>query len=168
MVGLVQMLLEKSQQDKIDDLKTKLRRYEELHQENFGVRDDELRLRTAAHGYLEGILSCSEEMIITTDLESRIVKVSTGAERILGYTAEEIQGRDISELWVEVAERQKILDEVKTSEGVRNYETRLRTKAGEIVEISLTLCPVKDQWQGKLLGTVEVSKGLGREKVAKF
>ncbi len=167
MVGLVQMLLEKSQQDKIDDLRTKLRRYERLHQENSGVLGDESRRGTAVSGYLEGVLSCSEDMIITTDFESRIVKFSTGAERILGYTAEEIQGRVVSELWVEPAERQKILDHVKTSDGVRNYETRLKTKAGHIVEISLTLCLVKDQGQGKLLGTVEVSKDLGREKAVK-
>ncbi len=162
MVGLAQMLLEKSQQDKIDDLEAKLRRCEELYQEKFRVWDDELRRRTAANSYLEGILCCSEDIIITTDLESRIVKFSTGAERILGYTADEIQGQNVSELWVEAAERQKILDEVKASGGVRNYETRLRTKAGDIVEISLTLSLVKDRWLGKLLGTVEVSKGLER------
>jgi PAS domain S-box-containing protein len=74
--------------------------------------------------YLERILSCSEDVIITTDVESRIVKFNTGAERILGYAAEEIQGREVSELWVEPSERQKILEEMKASESVRNHETR--------------------------------------------
>ena len=63
MVGLAQMLLEKSQQDKIDDLEAKLRRCEELFQEKFKVWDDELRRRTAANSYLEGILCCSEDII---------------------------------------------------------------------------------------------------------
>ena len=75
--------------------------------------------------YLEAILRYSEDMIITTDLESRIVMFNPGAERILGYRAGEVQGKEVCELWVDAAERENILDEVTASGGVRNYETRL-------------------------------------------
>ncbi|HTY25233.1 MAG TPA: ATP-binding protein [Desulfomonilaceae bacterium] len=160
---------EKSKQlyDKISNLETELTQSRELFKKQAEVLEEEVKRRTAAlekeTGYLEGILRYSEDMIITTDLESRIVKFNPCAERMLGYTAQELQGRDVSELWVEAPERQKILDEVNASGGVRNYETRLKSKAGGIVEISLTLSLLRDQ-QGRLLGTVGVSKDIGREK----
>ena len=64
---------------------------------------------------------------------------------------------------MDTSERQNILDEVTASGGVRNYETRLKTKTGEIIEISLTLSLLKDR-QGSVLGTVGISKDIGREK----
>jgi signal transduction histidine kinase len=63
---------------------------------------------------------------------------------------------------VDPAERDKILQAVKDSGGITNYETLLRSKAGEVVEISLTLSLLKDE-QGKPLGTVGVSKDIGKE-----
>ncbi len=82
---------------------------------------------------------------------------------MLGYTAEEMQGRDVSELWVDAAERQRIMDEVNATGSVSNFETQLRTKSGDILEISLTLSQLKDP-KGRVLGTVGVSKDIGREK----
>jgi PAS domain S-box-containing protein len=153
--------------EKISDLETKLKQSQELYEKQLGAWEEELKRRIAAlekeTTYLEGILAYSEDMIMTTDLERRIVKFNPGAERMLGYTAEEVQGRDVSELWMEADERQRILDEVYASGGIRNYETRLRTKAGGIVEISLTLSLLRDQ-HGRVLGTVGVSKDIGREK----
>ncbi len=149
------------------DLEEKLKQAEVRHKKEAATLARQVNRRTAAlaseGSYLEGILRCSDDMIITTDLESRIVKFNPGAERMLGYTAEEMQGRDVSELWVEAAERQKIMDEVNATGSVRNYDTRLRTKSGDILEISLTLSQLKDP-KGRMLGTVGVSKEIGREK----
>jgi PAS domain S-box-containing protein len=153
--------------EKTSDLETNLKQSEELYKKQLNAWEDELKVRTAAlekeTSYLEGILRCSDDMIITTDLDRRIVKFNPGAERMLGFTAEEVRALDVAELWLDADERQRILDEVNAAGGVRNYETRLRTKAGGIVEISLTLSLLRDQ-QGRVLGTVGVSKDIGREK----
>ncbi len=113
--------------------------------------------------YLEGILQSSDDMIITTDLNSRIVKFSAGAEKILGYTSEEMQGRPITDLWEEAEDRVALLERVRAKGGVRNYETRLKTKAGELREILLTLSLLKDE-EGRTIGTVGVNKDITRGK----
>lgn len=112
--------------------------------------------------YLEGILRSSEDMIITTDLDSRVVQFNPGAERLLGYTAEEIHGRPISELWVKAEERDRLMEEILHSGGISNYQTLLSTKSGEIKEISLSLSLLKDV-EGRILGTVGISKDISKE-----
>lgn len=155
-----------ARQVEISDLSDKLRKSEERYRKLAANLAKEIWTRTEAlakeTGYLEGILRSSDDMIITTDLESRIVEFNPAAERMLGWTAEEIQGKEASFLWVDPAERDKILQAVKDSGGITNYETLLRSKAGEVVEISLTLSLLKDE-QGKPLGTVGVSKDIGKE-----
>lgn len=116
--------------------------------------------------YLEGILRSSEDAIITTDLEARIVEFNPGAERILGYSTEEMKGRKVGDIWENAEERDKILESVTESGGVRNYETRLKTKHGEFKEISLTLSRLRDD-QGRVLGTVGISKDITEEKAVK-
>jgi two-component system, OmpR family, sensor histidine kinase VicK len=150
----------------ISDLEKMLRAGEERYRKLSANLKKEMWTRTEAlmkeTGYLEGILRSSEDMIITTDLNSRIVEFNPEAEKMLGYSAEEIQGRKIGDLWEDASERERILDEVIESGGLRNYQTRLRTKSGEIKEISLTLSLLKDE-EGKILGTVGVSKDIAKE-----
>ncbi len=156
-----------ARQVEISDLEDKLSRSEERYRKLAANLAKEIWTRTEAlakeTGYLEGILRCSDDMIITTDLESRIVEFNPAAEKMLGWTSEEMQGRDAAELWMQPEEREKILQEVKDSGGVTNYETLLKAKSGEVVEISLTLSVLRDE-QGKPLGTVGVSKDVGKEK----
>ena len=153
-------------QVEISGLWTRLRQSEERHKKWAANLVKEMWSRTEAlaqeSGYLECILRSSDDMIITTDLEGRIVEFNPAAEEILGYTAEEMQGRKISDVWLDAAEREKLMDEVNLSGGIRNYQTRLKTKSGEFREIFLTLSSLKDE-QGKIVGTVGVSKDIGRE-----
>lgn len=148
------------------DLVEMLKHSEEKYKKLAGNLAKEMWSRTEAlakeTGYLEGILRCSEDMIVTTDLESRIVEFNPGAERLLGYTAEEMQGRKITEMWVDAEEREDLLQQIIISGGIKNYQTTLRAKSGEIREISLTLSLLKDE-EGRVLGTVGVSKDIGAE-----
>jgi PAS domain S-box-containing protein len=153
-------------QVEISDLWARLRQSEERYKKLAGNLAKEMWTRTEAlvkeTGYLEGILRSCEDMIITTDLDSRIVEFNPGAEAILGYDAEEVQGKRISAIWVDAAERDRLMEEVVSSGGIRNYQTRLKTKSGEFKEISLTLSLLKDE-EGRILGTVGVSKDIGVE-----
>lgn len=157
-------------QVEISGLLTKLRQSEERHKKLAANLAKEMWSRTEAlaqeSGYLEGILRSSDDMIITTDLEGRIVEFNPAAEKTLGYTAEEMQGRKISDVWLDAAERERLMDEVNLSGGIRNYQTRLKTKSGEFREIFLTLSSLKDE-QGKIVGTVGVSKDIGRENAVR-
>jgi PAS domain S-box-containing protein len=153
-------------QVEITDLEAMLRKSEERYKKLALNFKKEMWTRTEAlakeTGYLEGILRSSEDMIVTTDLNSRIVEFNTGAEKMVGYTAEEMQGRDIGEIWVDPEERRRILEEITVSRGIQNYQTKLKTKSGDIKEISLTLSLLKDE-EGNILGTVGVSKDIGKE-----
>lgn len=150
----------------ISDLEAKLRKSEEKYKRLARNLAKEVWRRTEALAketvYLAGILKSSDDMIITTDLEGRIVEFNPAAERILGYSVEEVQGRKVSDVWVVAQEREEIMREVNASGGIRNYMTLLRAKSGEIREISLTLSQLKDS-EGNLLGTVGVSKDVSRE-----
>jgi PAS domain S-box-containing protein len=113
-------------------------------------------------GYLEGILRSSADMIITTDLESRIVEFNPAGEKLLGFAAEEIQGHKINEVWADAFERETILEEVQTSGGIKNYKTKLKRKDGILVEVSLTLSLLKDN-EGRILGTVGISRDIAHD-----
>ncbi len=153
-------------QVEISGLWTRLRESEARHKKLAANLAKEMWSRTEAlakeSGYLEGILRSSDDMIITTDLEGNIVEFNPAAEKILGYTAEEMQGRKISYVWLDAAERERLMEEVNSSGGIRNYQTRLKTKSGEFREIFLTLSLLRDE-QGQIVGTVGVSKDIGRE-----
>ena len=153
-------------QIEVDELDQMLRRSEERYRKLAATLSQEMWRRTEAlasqSGYLEGILRSSADMIVTTDLDSRIVEFNPAAENLLGYTSEEIQGHKINEVWVNSSERDAILEEVKNSGGIKNYKTKLRRKDRDFVEISLTLSLLKDN-EGRVLGTVGISKDVTRE-----
>ncbi len=150
----------------IDNLWGMVRQSEERYKKLAGNLSKEMWSRTEAlvqeRAYLEGILRSSEDMIITTDLDSRIVSFNPGAEKMLDHSAEEVQGLKIAELWVNSEEREKLMNQVMLTGGIRNYQTALRTKAGDLKEISLSLSLLKDA-EGRILGTVGVSKDIGKE-----
>ncbi len=153
-------------QIEVDELDQMLRGSEERYRKLAANLSREMWRRTEAlasqSGYLEGILRSSADMIVTTDLNSRIVEFNPAAEKLLGYTAEEIQGHKINEVWVDSSERDVILEEVQNSGGIKNYKTKLMRKDGAVVEISLTLSLLKDN-EGRVLGTVGISKDVARE-----
>ncbi|MBI4746416.1 MAG: PAS domain S-box protein [Deltaproteobacteria bacterium] len=116
-----------------------------------------------SHNYLQGVLDDSQDMIVTTDTEGKVIKFSKGGERILGYRMDEIIGRSALELYADEKEREKILDTVKKKGAAYNYETVLLTKDGAPRDISLTISELRDKW-GSVIGTVGVSKDITEEK----
>lgn len=113
--------------------------------------------------YLQNVLDDSEDMIVTTDSEGRIVEFSRGGERILGYPKEEIVGRKASGLYVNKKERAGVIEALRNKGAVHNYETQLTRKDGTAVDISLTIALLKDK-TGKVIGTVGISKDITEEK----
>ncbi len=113
--------------------------------------------------YLQGVLNDSQDMIITTDREGRLVKYSKGGERIMGYRADEVIGSKVSEFYVNKDERTNILKTLHEKGAVYNYETKLLKKNGSPVDISLTISVLRDK-TGSIIGTVGISKDITEEK----
>ncbi len=112
--------------------------------------------------YMENILQNSSDMIITTDLEGRVVTFSPAGERMLGYSRGELVGKSIEGLWQSPEERQSLMAQVQAKGAVNNFTATLLAKDGRSVEVSLSLALLRDS-RGKVLGTVGVSKDVTEE-----
>ena len=113
--------------------------------------------------YLNAIVENTPDMIITTDLDKKIVSFNRGAERMLNIKREEVLGVNIEDLYVDPDERRalaRLLSDVDTSV---NYETQLRDSKGQKVDIDLTLSHLKNN-RGETIGTVGISKDITEKK----
>lgn len=124
--------------------------------------------RKAAEEYinrLASLVKSSEDAIIAKDLEGNITSWNLGAEKIYGYTAEEVLGKNISILEPEslAGETSKLLDRIKNGEVIETYDTRRLTKEGREVFVSITLSPVRDD-EGRITGVSAVARDI-TEKV---
>ncbi len=116
--------------------------------------------------YLESILIYSTDMIITTDMEGRIVTFNKGAERMLGYQREEVVGKPMSDYYYHQEERGQLIKKIiERGVMITNYETRLVRKDGRVIDISLSLSLLRDE-NGTVIGTVGISKDITKLKLA--
>ncbi len=113
--------------------------------------------------YLEAVVKNSPDMIITTDRKTNIVKFNPGAEAMLGYAKEEVIGASVERLYPNSSERRELMKEVNKFGSVINYATKLITKSGDLLDISLSLSQLKDK-EGEVIGTVGISKDITEQK----
>lgn len=118
---------------------------------------------------LSAIVESSSGAIIgfTKDVDGTIHTWNRGAERIYGYTAEEVIGRNISFLVPPGYHNDTvaILDKVRHGGVVEDHETVRMKKSGEIVNVSLTVSPVKDP-EGKVIGAAAIGIDITKRKRA--
>jgi PAS domain S-box-containing protein len=90
-----------------------------------------------------------------------------GAERIFGYTAAEMVGKPISILATPALpeEMSGIMARVRDGQSVAQYETRRRRKDGEIIDVALTVSPVRDA-SGKIVGASKIARDITSHKLA--
>jgi PAS domain S-box-containing protein len=122
---------------------------------------EETRRRLAA------IVEFSDDAIISKDLNGTIMSWNRGAELLFGYTAEEIIGQPVLRLIPRDRhdEEPEILDRIRKGERIAHYETVRRRKDGSLVEISLSVSPIKDA-SGKVLGASKIARDITRRKEA--
>jgi len=130
------------------------------------IRERTSELETTKN-YLESILRHSSDMIITTDMDGRIVTFNEGAERMLGYKQSEVIGSLMSDYYYNKDDRQKLLMIVSAGKMVTNYETKLVRKDGENIDISLSISELRNE-NGEVIGTVGISKDITEWKLAQL
>jgi PAS domain S-box-containing protein len=110
---------------------------------------------------LSAIVENSDDAIISKDLNGIIRSWNRGAERIFGYTPEEIIGRHISTLAVpeRIDEIPDILSHLARGERVDHYRTKRKTKEGKVLTISLTVSPVRDA-SGVITGASKIARDI--------
>jgi len=116
---------------------------------------------------MTAIVDSSDDAILSKSLSGIIQSWNPGAERIFGYTAEEIIGKHISTLAApeRADEIPDILARISRGERVEHFETRRKTKSGRILAISLTVSPIRDS-SGKIVGASKVARDITLQKEA--
>ena len=114
---------------------------------------------------LAAIVESSDDAIIGKDLNGVIRTWNRSAERIFGYQAAEVVGKHVSILAPADArdEIPAILARIARGERVDHYETRRRTKDGRVLNVSLTVSPVRDA-SGAIVGASKVARDITERK----
>ncbi|MBV8074888.1 MAG: PAS domain S-box protein [Planctomycetaceae bacterium] len=114
---------------------------------------------------LAAIVESSDDVIASKTLDGVITSWNKGAERVLGYTAEEVIGRHVSMLMPPelVEDMPKILGRIRRGEKVDHYQTKRRRKDGTIIDVSLTVSPIRDA-EGRIMGASKIGRDITQEK----
>ncbi|MBC7422963.1 MAG: PAS domain S-box protein [Ferruginibacter sp.] len=115
---------------------------------------------------LAAIVQTSEDAIISKKLDGSITSWNRAAERMFGYTAQEIIGQQFLILIPaeRIKEEVEILARIQNGQSITSFETKRVTKDGRIIDISLTISPIKDV-QGKIIGASKIARDITRQKL---
>src|SRR5439155_11168785 len=107
------------------------------------------------------IVDSSGDAIIGKDLDGIITSWNKGAERIYGYSAEEVVGKHAAILTLaeHANEIARIMEKLRRGERIEPYETVRVTKSGERILISLTVSPIRDE-NGRIVGASAVGRDI--------
>ncbi len=129
---------------------------------------DRLEQRAVARRMSEiaAIVSSSDDAILSKDLTGIIRSWNPAAERILGYSSEEIVGQSILRLIPEELqhEEQTIIRKIRAGERIDHFETVRMTKTGERIEVSLSISPVRDD-SGAVVGASKTLRDVSSRKL---
>jgi PAS domain S-box-containing protein len=112
-------------------------------------------------GLITAIVESSQDAIFTKDLDGVITSWNPAAQRIYGYAPEEIIGRSIRTLAAQKREKEfdAILERVRRGESVHQLETQRQAKNGKIIDISLSVSPLRDS-RGNLFGISSIARDI--------
>jgi PAS domain S-box-containing protein len=133
---------------------TELRKTEET------LRDSAKRL-----GELAAIVASSEDVIIGKDLDGIITSWNNSATRLFGYTAEEMIGTSILRLIPEHlhSDEKTIIESIRAGRSVEHFETVRLARDGRLMDVSLTVSPIKDA-SGQIIGASKILRDVSGRK----
>jgi PAS domain S-box-containing protein len=128
-------------------------------------REQARRRLAEVQGLLSLIVASTDDAIVSKDLTGTITSWNRGAERIFGYTAEEMVGSSI--LRIIPADRHSeeaaILAKLRRGERIDHYETVRRKKDGRLFDISITVSPMTDA-SGNVIGASKIGRDISEQK----
>jgi two-component system, chemotaxis family, CheB/CheR fusion protein len=119
------------------------------------VHADEARARLAA------LVESSEDAIVSTDLDGIITSWNAGAERLFGYTPQEAVEHPVTLLIPQERydEETFILERIRRSEAVESFDTVRRRKDGALLDVSVTVSPIRDS-HGRVVGASKIARDI--------
>ncbi len=118
-----------------------------------------------ARSRLAAIVDSAEDAILSKDLNGIITTWNQAAQRILGFTQEEIVGKSVLTLIPEElhSEEEGILQRIRAGQRIDHYVTTRMTKSGQRIDVSLTISPLHDA-QGNVVGASKILRDITERK----
>jgi PAS domain S-box-containing protein len=132
---------------------------------NAGLSERKRLERT--NSLLAAIVESSDDAIVGKDLKGIVTSWNAGAETVFGYAASEMIGRPISLLIPQdrIHEEIEILDRIRLGKNVHHFETVRQRKDGDLIDVSVTVSPIKDL-DGRVMGASKVARDITDRKRA--
>ena len=124
-------------------------------------------VETRSEAFFSSVVNFCSDAIITKDLAGNITSWNRGAERVYGFTAAEVVGKPVNILFAPEREDEEpgILERIRRGEYIEHYETVRKRKDGTLIDISLTVSPIKDS-RGQIIGASKVARDITELKRA--
>jgi PAS domain S-box-containing protein len=124
------------------------------------LREAELQSR-----FLASIVESSDDIIVSKNLDGIITSWNRCAERTFGYSAGEAIGQPITIVIPDdrQSEEREILTRIRRGERIDHFETVRRRRDGSLVNVSLTVSPIKDR-AGRIVGASKVARDITQQK----
>lgn len=131
---------------------------------NFDITREEVALRKIRQldTLRASIVEHSEDAIVSKTIDGILTSWNKAAETMFGYTAAEAIGRPVKDLIIlpeYFREHDELIGQVRQGSLIRNYQTRLRSKNGKQIDVSVTFSPIKDD-QGKIVSISSIKRDI--------
>jgi PAS domain S-box-containing protein len=142
------------------DITSEVTAAQELRKSEEGTRESAKRLSELA-----AIVESSDDVILSKDLNGTITSWNNAATRIFGYSQEEMIGASILKLIPEHlhSDEKTILENVRAGRRVEHFETIRRAKDGRLIDVSLTVSPIKDE-DGRVIGASKILRDVSSRR----
>ncbi len=123
----------------------------------------------AMRGYLAAIAASANDAIVGKDLDGVVISWNEAAERLFGYSADDIIGQPITRLMPteRLHEETAIMEKMRRGEALTHFESERITKSGRLIPVSLTISPIRDA-SGELIGVSKIIRDLtDSQKIAR-
>lgn len=136
-----------------------------------GAKNDQfnnLKSPELAPYWLSAIIESADDAVISKTLDGIITSWNSGAQRIFGYTADEVIGKPVTILIPEDHEDEEptILARLRAGERIEHYETVRIRKDGRLIDISLTVSPIRGP-NGQIVGASKIARDITERKQAR-
>ena len=123
-------------------------------------------IRAAQH--YAAIIESSDDAILSKDLNGVILSWNQGAERLFGFTADEAVGRSVTIIIPPDRQDEEpvILAKIRAGDRIQHFETVRQRKDGTLVDISLTISPIRDA-NGLIVGASKIARDITELKRAR-
>jgi PAS domain S-box-containing protein len=111
--------------------------------------------------YWAAIIESSDDAIMSISIDGYLTSWNRGAQRLYGYTAEEVMDKPVSTL---MPPNKKddfpfIMEQLRKGQRIEHYETQRMSKDGKLIDVSITVSPIHDS-QGIIIGASKIARDI--------